>query len=83
MTESIGPFNNAIENFEETRQELEKGFTKSDRDAAKRIFDAMCTANLQYVDKANTIHHLAWASLLYAQAVLRQHISAQATTQGL
>lgn len=82
MTESVGSFNDAIEKFEEVRQELEMGFTKSDCDAAKMIFDAMCTANLQYVDRANTISHLAWASLLYAQAVLRQHISAQATAQG-
>jgi hypothetical protein len=82
MTESMGPFYDAVKQLEETRQELEKGFNKSDRDAAKVMFDAMCAANVQYMDKANTVHRLAWASLLYAQAVLRQHMSAQATTQG-
>ena len=82
MTESMGPLYDAVGKLGEARQELEKGFNKSDRDAAKVIFNAMCAANLQYVDEANAIHRLAWASLLYAQTVLRQHMSAQATTQG-
>jgi hypothetical protein len=82
MTESMRPFIDAIEKIEEARQELEKGITKSDRDAAIEIFNEMCTANSQYTDKANTVYHLALASLSYAQAALRDHISVQATTQG-
>jgi hypothetical protein len=83
MTESMGPSYDAVGKLGEARQELEKGFNESDRDAAKVIFNAMCAANLQYLDKANTVHRLVWASLLYSQTVLRQHMSAQATMQGL
>jgi hypothetical protein len=79
MTESIGPFYDVLKKIEEARQELEKGLPKSDRDAANAIFKAMCDANLRYMDMPKTIHHLAMAPLLYSQAVLRQHMSAQAT----
>jgi hypothetical protein len=82
MTDSIGLFYDVLKKIEEAREELERGISKSDRDAAKVIFEEMCAANLQYVDNAKTIHHLAMASLLYAQAILRQHMSAQATAQG-
>ena len=82
MTESTGLFYDALKKIEEVREELERGITKSDRDATKVIFDEMCAANLQYTHTSETIHHLAMASILYAQAILRHHMSAQATTKG-
>jgi hypothetical protein len=72
----------AIYIFDAATHQLVKVNTKRDRDAAIEIFNEMCTANSQYTDKANTVYHLALASLSYAQAALRDHISVQATTQG-
>jgi predicted transcriptional regulator len=70
-------FYDAMKKLEATREELARGITKSDHDAAKIIFEDMCTANLPHTLKAETIHHLAMASVLYAQAVLRLDMGAQ------
>ncbi len=82
MTESTGPFYDALKKIEEVREELERGITKSDRDATKVIFEEMCAANLQHTHTSETIHHLAMASLLYSQAILHRHMGATATTKG-
>jgi hypothetical protein len=81
MTDSIGLFYSALSKIEEAREELDRGATVPDREAAKVIFDEMCASNLQHMGRVDTIRQLALASLLYAQAVLRQDMSAQATSK--
>lgn len=80
MTDSTALFYDVLNKIDEVREELERGITKSERDATKVIFEALCTANLQYTDRSETIHRLAMASLLYAQTALRLHMSAFAAT---
>lgn len=70
-------FYDTMKKLEETREELARGITKSDYDAAKTIFEEMCTANLRHIHKAETIHNLTMASVLYTQAVLGLDMSAQ------
>jgi len=70
-------FYDTMKKLEETREELARGITKSDHDAAKTIFEEMCTANLRHIHKAETIHNLTMASVLYTQAVLGLDMSAQ------
>ena len=76
-TGSTELFYDTMKKLEATREELARGITKSDHDAAKIIFEDMCTANLPHTRKAETIHHLAMASVLYAQGVLRLDMGAQ------
>lgn len=70
-------FYDTMKKLKETREELARGITKSDHDAAKTIFEEMCTANLRHIHKAETIHNLTMASVLYTQAVLGLDMSAQ------
>jgi hypothetical protein len=80
-TESIGMFYDASRKMGEAREELLRSATKADHEGAREIFEAMCAANVQHTRTAETIRQLAMASLLYADAVLRHDMAAQATAR--